>query len=223
MTGVRQGKTSTQQQPTIEPTDYQKKLDQGLPTSQLTADHVRYWSDFNHVFYHPRSIVQLNEYELTSQLMPFESWNAGQDLFNDLDKEFDLLDRDMRPFAEECDQLAGIQIFTSVDDAWGGFSSSYIDLLRDEYGKTSIWLWGVEDGMPVHRVMFMLKSWWALHSYRDSKRRSAGMQMWRGPSKRQQHKSQLIFGFQVLPPAFLDISTWIELLNGQNRLCCAQR
>ncbi|KAF7513908.1 hypothetical protein GJ744_006522 [Endocarpon pusillum] len=146
-----QGKTSTQQQPTIEPTDYQKNLDQGLPTSQLTADDVRYWSDFNHVFYHPRSIVQLNEYDLNSQLMPFESWNAGQDLFNDLDKEFGLLDRDMRPFAEECDQLAGIQIFTGVDDAWGGFASSYVDLLRDEYGKTSIWLWGLEDGSPVNR------------------------------------------------------------------------
>ena len=223
MTGFRQGKTSTQKQPTIEPIDYQKNLDQGLPTSQLTADDVRYWSDFNRVFYHPRSIVQLNEYDLNSQLMPFENWNAGQDLFKDLDKEFDLLDRDMRPFAEECDQLAGIQIFTTVDDAWGGFSSSYIDLLRDEYGKTSIWLWGVEDGMRVSRVMFTLKSCWALHSYRSSKRRSVGMQTWRGPSKQQQHKSQLISGFQALLPAFLDTSSWIDLLSGQNRLCCAQR
>ncbi len=84
--------------------------------------------------------------------MPFENWNAGRDLFNDLDRDFDLFDRDVRPFAEECDQLAGIQIFTSTDDAWGGFSSSYTDVLRDEFGKTSIWLWGVEDGLRAGRV-----------------------------------------------------------------------
>ena len=148
----RQGNTSTQKQPIIKTNDYQQKLSQGLPTSQLTTDQIRYWSDFNRVFYHPRSIVQLNENELTSQLLPFESWHAGQDLFNDLDKKSDLLDRDVRPFAEECDQLAGIQIFTGTDDAWGGFSSSYTDVLRDEYGKTNIWLWGLEDALWVSRV-----------------------------------------------------------------------
>jgi Tubulin domain len=141
-----------QKQPSIEPNDYQKHLEQGLPTTQLTAVQVRYWSDFNRVFYHPRSIVQLNEYELNSQLLPFENWESGQELFNSLDKEFDLLDRDVRPFAEECDHLAGIQIFTSTDDAWGGFSSNYVDVLRDEYGKTSVWLWGLEDGRRVNRV-----------------------------------------------------------------------
>ena len=84
--------------------------------------------------------------------MPFESWSAGQDLFNDLDKQSDLLDRDIRPFAEECDQLAGLQIFSSTDDAWGGFSSKYTDVLRDEFGKTSTWFWGLEDGLRVSQV-----------------------------------------------------------------------
>lgn len=146
-----QGNALTQKQPVIEPNDYQKSLEQGLPTSQLTGDQVRYWSDFNRVFYHPRSIVQLNEYELNSQLMPFENWNTGHDLFNDLEKASGLFDRDVRLFAEECDQLAGIQIFTSTDDAWGGFTSSYADVLRDEFGKTSIWLWGLEDAWRVDR------------------------------------------------------------------------
>lgn len=151
----RQGELSTQQQLVIEPNNYQKNLEQGLPTFQLTADQVRYWSDFNRVFYHPRSIVQLNEYELNSQLMPFENWDTGKSLFNDLDRESDLLDHDVRPFVEECDHLAGIQMFTSTDDAWGGFSSSYTDVLRDEFGKTSIWLWGSEDGRRVSRVSYI--------------------------------------------------------------------
>jgi len=79
--------------------------------------------------------------------MPFENWNAGEELFNSLDKEHDLLDRDLRPFAEEADQMQGIQLMTGIDDAWGGFASRYMDRLRDEYGKTTVWVWGLEDGI----------------------------------------------------------------------------
>lgn len=84
--------------------------------------------------------------------MPFENWQAGEELFQTLDKEFDLLDRDVRSFAEECDQMQGFQLFAGVDDAWGGFASKYLDNLRDEYGKTSIWVWGLEDSSRVVRV-----------------------------------------------------------------------
>ena len=150
--GRRGGSASIQRQAPIQPTEYQKNLHQGLPTFQLTSRDVRYWSDFNRVYYHPRSIVQLNEYELRSQAMPFESWGVGQDLFQRLDKDDDLLDRDVRPFAEECDQLQGLQIFAGTDDAWGGFSASYLDRLRDEFGKTSLWVWGLEDGRRTSRV-----------------------------------------------------------------------
>ena len=77
--------------------------------------------------------------------MPFEKWATGKDLFSSLDKEHDLLDRDLRPFAEEADHIQGIQILTTFDDAWGGFASDYLERLRDEYGKTVIWVWGLED------------------------------------------------------------------------------
>lgn len=81
--------------------------------------------------------------------MPFENWHAGNELFSTLDRDNDILDRDLRPFVEECDQLGGIQIFTGADDAWGGFAASYIDSLRDEYGKTNIWNWALEDTRSV--------------------------------------------------------------------------
>ncbi|EXJ54921.1 uncharacterized protein A1O5_12832 [Cladophialophora psammophila CBS 110553] len=149
--GLWDGNTSRHQERQIEPSEYQRSLDLGLPTTQLHTSDVRYWSDFNRVFYHPRSIVQLHEYELNSQLMPFENWSAGEDLFESLDKEIDLLDRDVRPFVEECDQVQGFQFFTGADDAWGGFAAKYVDNVRDEYGKTSIWVWGIEDGSRVTR------------------------------------------------------------------------
>src|SRR5271169_267993 len=104
LTMRRSGQTALQRQDPIEPTAYQQNLEQGLPTFQLTSRDVRYWSDFNRVFYHPRSIVQLNEYELGSSLMPFEKWSVGEELFSSLDKEHDILDRDLRPFVEEADQ-----------------------------------------------------------------------------------------------------------------------
>ncbi|KKA24155.1 MtDNA inheritance protein Dml1 [Rasamsonia emersonii CBS 393.64] len=156
--GTRDGNEVVQKQPEIPQNEYQKSLDAGVAPPPLTAESVRYWSDFNRVFYHPRSIVQLNEYELNSSLMPFEDWGVGEELFGDLDKEHDLLDRDVRPFAEECDQLRALQIFTGSDDAWGGFAARYVDRLRDEYAKTGIWVWAIEDGARLPRHKKILKT-----------------------------------------------------------------
>lgn len=156
------GQAVVQKAEPIEPSAYQKSLDAGLEPPQLTTESVRYWSDFNRVFYHPRSIVQLNEYDLNSSIAPFERWASGEELFADLDKEHDLVDRDMRPFAEEADHMQGIQIMTTVDDAWGGFASRYIEKLRDEYGKTTIWVWGLQDGF--HGVNRVSKIIWACFS-----------------------------------------------------------
>ncbi|KAL4997822.1 tubulin domain-containing protein [Aspergillus recurvatus] len=150
--GLWDGKEIRQQLVPIPQSEYQKSLDAGTPAPQLSSETVRFWSDYNRVFYHPRSIVQLNDYELNSRIMPFEDWNLGEDLFNELDKEHDLLDRDVRPFAEECDQLRALQIFTSSDDAWGGFTARYVDRLVDEYGKKAVLVWAIEDGRRTHQT-----------------------------------------------------------------------
>lgn len=147
------GQTVVQRADPIAPSAYQQSLDAGQEPSRPTAEGVRYWSDFNRVYYHPRSIVQLNEYELNSSLAPFERWDTGEELFANLDKEHDIVDRDLRPFIEEADQMQGIQIMTTLDDAWGGFASRYLERLRDEYGKTTIWVWGLQDSFQgVNRV-----------------------------------------------------------------------
>ncbi|KAI9814179.1 MAG: mtDNA inheritance, partitioning of the mitochondrial organelle [Pycnora praestabilis] len=165
--GLWDGNTAVQRQATINQNEYQRSLDEGLPPAPLSTETVRYWSDFNRVFYHPRSIVQLNDYELNSSLMPFENWDTGEELFSALDKEHDLLDRDLRPFAEECDQLQGIQIFTEADSAWGGFGARYLDRIRDEFGKTCIWVWGLEDGARNLREKHLQKTINTARSYQD--------------------------------------------------------
>lgn len=146
-TTFRNGPAVVQRQEVIQQNAYQQSLEEGLEPPPLTTESVRYWSDFNRVYFHPKSIVQLNEYELNSALMPFENWSIGEELFNSLDKEHDILDRDLRSFAEEADHMQGIQIISGVDDAWGGFAARYMDRIRDEYGKTSVCFWGVEDSI----------------------------------------------------------------------------
>lgn len=104
---------------------------------------MRYWSDFSRVYYHPKSLVQLYDFELNSSIRPFERYEMGTELFDSLDKEHEIVDRDFRPFVEECDRMQGIQAFATLDDAWGGFATKYLDALRDEYPKSCIWLWGL--------------------------------------------------------------------------------
>lgn len=93
----RPGSTITHRATAIPPSAYQQALDTGLQPPALTTDTVRYWSDYSRVYYHPKSLVQLHEYELQSQLMPFEGWGVGDELFAGLDKEHDLLDRCVVP------------------------------------------------------------------------------------------------------------------------------
>lgn len=142
--------------PSIALSPYQEALDSGAEPPRLTSDSVRFWSDYNHMFYHPRSIVQLNEYELNSSLMPFERWQTGDELFSTLDREHDLLDRDLRPFLEECDHLQGIQIFSTTDDAWGGFTSKYLERIADDLGKGCRWVFGLQDTQRTTRERQLL-------------------------------------------------------------------
>jgi Tubulin domain len=77
-------------------------------------------------------------------MAPMQSWSFGYELFEKEDKEHDLLDRDFRFFAEECDQMQGVVVFAGADDAWGGFTKGYVEKLRDELGKGVIWVWALD-------------------------------------------------------------------------------
>jgi hypothetical protein len=144
--------------PTIEGSAYQQALESGGELPALSTQSVRFWSDYNHVYYHPKSIVQLNEYEVNSSLMPFERYQTGEELFANLDREHDLLDRDLRPFLEECDQVQAIQVFASTDDAWGGFTARYLERIADDLGKGCRWVFGLEDGKRTTRERRILQT-----------------------------------------------------------------
>lgn len=139
----RSGQSVVHKQTAIQQSAYQQSLDAGSQPPRLTKSAVRYWSDFSRTFYHPRSLTQLYDFELNSSIRPFDRFDAGSELFDTLDKEEDLVDRDLRPFVEECDRMQGLQLFATLDDAWGGFAGRYLASLRDEYPKSCLWLWGL--------------------------------------------------------------------------------
>lgn len=74
-----------------------------------------------------------------------------------MNKEHDLLERDMRPFVEEADRMQAIQMITSADDVWGGFSARYFDHVKDEYGKTGTLIWALQDSLEKNSKVW--KSW----------------------------------------------------------------
>lgn len=138
------GRSVTQQQSPVVSNDFLKSLDEGVEAAGLSPDSVRYWSDFNRVYYHPRSLVQIYDTDLGLEQRAFDQWQHGEDLFLTLDRQEELIDRYVRPFVEECDQMQGLQMITSADDGWSGFSAKYIDRLRDDFGKIPIWIWALE-------------------------------------------------------------------------------
>ncbi|WQF75801.1 Putative misato Segment II tubulin-like domain, DML1/Misato, tubulin domain-containing protein [Colletotrichum destructivum] len=146
------GSPQVHKQPQVEPSAFQQSLDLGTAAPKLSPSDVRYWSDFSRSFYHPKSLNQLYDYELNSSIRPFDKWTLGRELFDTLDKEHDIVDRDFRPFVEEADQMQGFQIVTTIDDAWGGFATEYVERLRDEYGKVTIWVWGLQTPVPAARI-----------------------------------------------------------------------
>jgi hypothetical protein len=114
-----------------------------VPPQPVSSSSVRYWSDYNRVFFHPRSIAPLSENQFTTDSTAIADWTTGYQTFKEMENRAEIIDRDWRPFIEECDRMQGIQMITSTVDGWGGFASAYGEYLHDEYGKCCIWTWGL--------------------------------------------------------------------------------
>ncbi|KAJ3573277.1 hypothetical protein NP233_g2520 [Leucocoprinus birnbaumii] len=105
-------------------------------SSQPTRpEEIRYWSDFSHVYYLPRSIQRVNRPgsgDATS-----DAWKESQDQFRQYNKasDNDLMDTSVRLFLEESDSIQGVHLMTDVT-TFGGFSDALMVQLEDEFLKT---------------------------------------------------------------------------------------
>ncbi|KAG0265578.1 mtDNA inheritance, partitioning of the mitochondrial organelle [Actinomortierella ambigua] len=115
---------------------------------KVELDKVNTWSDFNRVYYHPKSTTALSGYVMGSDIRPFDVFSYGKAAFAETEKETESYEENLRSFAEECDQLQGFQVLTDVLDGWGGFAAAYLEQLREDFPKTSILTYGLsEQGM----------------------------------------------------------------------------
>ena len=145
--------------PQQEPSPYANSLLNATEPVLPTPSTTRFFADFASTYYHPRSLLPLSpppspvnqasdskssgSAKQSGYSSRFSTFESGIDLFTTRDAEVGVFDEDIRLWIEECDELQAIQVFTSSDDAWSGFSSRYVERLRDELGKCCIWVWGL--------------------------------------------------------------------------------
>ena len=56
-----------------------------------------------------------------------------------------LIEENLRFFIEECDHLQGFQFLTDITGGFGGLGAGLMEILRDEFPKTSIITFALED------------------------------------------------------------------------------
>ncbi|KAI7862279.1 tubulin domain-containing protein [Spinellus fusiger] len=144
---------------TYQKSPYQQELDRMEADPSYTAvdvkaieqldTTVKNWSDFNGIYYHPRSMNPIVTHQSESTLTPFDTYNGGRQAYIDNEKETAIFEDNFRFFLEECDQLQGFQLFTGVDNAMGGFAQGLLDDIRDECPKAAILTYGLSDTIRI--------------------------------------------------------------------------
>lgn len=141
-----------------------QKYDFGLDAS------VRVWSDFCKVNVHPNSVCLLDSFD--HEFDAFDIWSQGATaLSSQLLEEY--MDTNLRRWAEETDHLKGFHIFVDATLAWGRVADSFLDDIRQEYGKKSIFTFAdVQQPLPPASKEIMEKNFSLAANYRDTVERS---------------------------------------------------
>ncbi|CBQ69317.1 conserved hypothetical protein [Sporisorium reilianum SRZ2] len=134
----------------VDPIDSSTVLAPGVPRQRKTKRPHRFWSDYARTPFHAKSLVSVGG-ELMAP-MPgsynaaaspadadgrtrFETFAQGSRHFTELEAQHEVLDTNIRWFAEDADQLQGLQYTLNTSDAFGGLGTTYLEHLLDEYPK----------------------------------------------------------------------------------------
>ncbi|CAG8638677.1 9164_t:CDS:2, partial [Racocetra persica] len=66
---------------------------------------VMMWSDFNRIYYHPKSINTISNYQFGDEIIPFDVFSYGKNAYLSQQKEEDSFEENFRFFTEECDAI----------------------------------------------------------------------------------------------------------------------
>ncbi|KAI5120620.1 hypothetical protein M0805_009381 [Coniferiporia weirii] len=150
------GPVSEYRQDLIPKSEYQQRLEKGEDEEENEQDSTkpdapRFWSDYNRVFYIPRSIQQVPD--LPDWEANKGDWNFGRGVFNKFDSENDLSEECLRRFVEESDNLQGFQV--SFDNSsFGGFTTAFLESIRDEFTKAVALTFPVLSGTDPTKIDF---------------------------------------------------------------------
>ncbi|KAI0300473.1 Misato segment II tubulin-like domain-containing protein [Multifurca ochricompacta] len=98
----------------------------------LQSSDVQYWSDYNRVYYLPRSIHKLPD--LADWGTADGDWQSGKETFLRYNVDSAIMDDSFRLFVEECDTFQGLQLCTD-NASFGSFTNSLLTAFRDEFPK----------------------------------------------------------------------------------------
>lgn len=147
------GLDALQLQDRVPKNEFQHALDAGKQTDSglLSTANTKYWTDYNKLIYRPDSLVELPNYTHPDgthrhfQKATFSNFHTGEEEFKLI---FDVCDDAFRKNLEGLDNIQGINFFSEVDNAWGGFTSEMLVQLKDEYfnnganSKHNLWCYG---------------------------------------------------------------------------------
>ncbi|CAG8441773.1 16644_t:CDS:2 [Acaulospora colombiana] len=116
---------------------------------------VKTWSDFNRMYYHPKSVNAISEFRLDNEIFPFDVFTYGKNAFVKDENEENSFEENFRFFAEECDTIQasliglGFQVTADVIDGFGGFACGFLERLREEYPKSTILSFGITEAQKL--------------------------------------------------------------------------
>ncbi|KAJ3012553.1 Protein misato 1 [Thoreauomyces humboldtii] len=127
-------------------TNLDKDADPNAPphsfSSHLDAS-VSVWSDFNKLYYHPKTLVEVPSYVHDDDQNPFSAFTQGLDVIGNPDFREELLEDRLRFFVEECDSLQGFNVIADAVDGFAGLAAGVLEDLGDEYAKKALITFGV--------------------------------------------------------------------------------
>lgn len=139
------GNMETQVHDPFHKNDYLLSLDSHSKKSYSTVlkQKVKVWSDFNSLYLHPSSFLEISTHTHNDPTNTFTTYTRGKSVYNELKMDLELMDDRVRKFMEEADCAQGFQVFADVHDAFGGFASMALAALTDEYPKKSCFVYGI--------------------------------------------------------------------------------
>ncbi|KAF8194333.1 Misato segment II tubulin-like domain-containing protein [Mycena galopus ATCC 62051] len=108
------------------------ELNAGYASSAVQLEDIRYWSDFNRLFYVPRTIQKVPDIPEWEDAEG--NWTGGHEMFTRYDEETGLMEGPLRLFLEECETIQGIQLMHDTS-TFGSFVDAFSTSLRDDFGK----------------------------------------------------------------------------------------